>query len=508
MFAFAVWDRSRRELFCARDRFASSPSTTRWQAGGSASRRRSRRCSPIPRCRASRTMRASSTSSRVGLPTTPRRRCSTGSTSSHRAPPCGSREGRGWLGRPAGTEPQPANLDGRPASEVVRELLTDAVSLRLRSDVPVGTLLSGGLDSSSVTALASLLRRAEGADPPGVVHLTLPRSSNRRGSVCDERARGDGLSQPRESCRTSSGLLQELDRVLWHMDEPFHTASLYGHWKLMELTRKAGITVLLDGRAVTRPSSAITSFFIRRSTSRSVARDACSQAAQELAWRRRRNGVSLRHSASEALRVALPHRVRAAPEAILDQPGAPDSASTTPAADAPRAISCLGSRSHRCRCTTTKRTATPWASRSRPEIRFSTTGSFECGLALDSRRSLAAGVVQVGRAGGDARHPPLGDRRPLRTSRASRRTRPTGCAEGELGSEIEAVVPVEELRCATLLQARTRCSRCWPPTAEVRSSRSTSGAPSSSSAGSGSSSIRRGFSRPSGTRLPCAPGTT
>ena len=61
---------------------------------------------------------------------------------------------------------RPADPDSRPPSEVVRELLTDSVSLRLRSDVPVGTLLSGGLDSSSITAIATHLRRAEGAGPP------------------------------------------------------------------------------------------------------------------------------------------------------------------------------------------------------------------------------------------------------------------------------------------------------------------------------------------------------
>ncbi|MBA2664103.1 MAG: asparagine synthase (glutamine-hydrolyzing) [Bradymonadaceae bacterium] len=53
---------------------------------------------------------------------------------------------------------EPAKIDAQPAIERLRELLDEAVSLRLRADVPVACALSGGLDSSAIVALAA--RRA------------------------------------------------------------------------------------------------------------------------------------------------------------------------------------------------------------------------------------------------------------------------------------------------------------------------------------------------------------
>lgn len=55
----------------------------------------------------------------------------------------------------AGLEPLPEQADEGALIEEYRDLLTDAVKLRLRSDVPVGIMMSGGLDSTSIACLAA-----------------------------------------------------------------------------------------------------------------------------------------------------------------------------------------------------------------------------------------------------------------------------------------------------------------------------------------------------------------
>src|SRR5262249_46981645 len=60
---------------------------------------------------------------------------------------------------------EPARLEGPPA-QAFRDLLVDRVGFRLRSDVPLGVALSGGLDSSSVLGVAASLAAAEGVSPP------------------------------------------------------------------------------------------------------------------------------------------------------------------------------------------------------------------------------------------------------------------------------------------------------------------------------------------------------
>jgi asparagine synthase (glutamine-hydrolysing) len=99
--------------------------------------------------------------------------------------------------------------------------------------------------------------------------------------------------------------------LLWHMDEPFHTAAVYGHWKLMELTRNAGIPVVLDGSGGDEALHGY-HYSLYPSIYLSLLREGRPvDVVREAAWRRQRNGVSVRQAASEALRFALPFNARA-----------------------------------------------------------------------------------------------------------------------------------------------------------------------------------------------------
>jgi asparagine synthase (glutamine-hydrolysing) len=310
MFAFAVWDRRRQELFCARDRFGVKPFYYTVIDG------RFRFASEIKALLLDSEVLRKPNDARV-FDFLARGVCDhteeTMFDGIYQLPP-GS-----WMsvsptrgvGRPTSWYSlQPADLDSRPASDVVRELVTDSVSLRLRSDVPVGTLLSGGLDSSSVTAIASRLRRAEGTEPPESFTARSSDAEIDEGRYVKAMLEVTG-SRNHELLPDERSLLEELDLLLWHMDEPFHSAVVYSHWKLMELTRKAGIPVVLDGSGGDEAFhgyhySLYPSIYLRLfREGRPV------DVVREAAWRRRRNGVSVRQAASETLRFALPYRVRA-----------------------------------------------------------------------------------------------------------------------------------------------------------------------------------------------------
>ncbi len=143
IFAFAVWDRRRQELFSARDRFGVKPLYYTVACG------RFRFASEIKALLIDPEVPRRPNDPRVidflarGLADHTEETMFDGI---HQVPPgsymrVSPTEG---VGRPERWyRLRPADLDGQPTDEAVRELLTDAVSLRLRSDVPVGTFLSG-----------------------------------------------------------------------------------------------------------------------------------------------------------------------------------------------------------------------------------------------------------------------------------------------------------------------------------------------------------------------------
>lgn len=126
-----------------------------------------------------------------------------------------------------------------------RELLTDAVALRLRSDVPVGATLSGGLDSST---LVLCMDEVTGGAP---VHLF---TSLYPGTAYDETKYFDSVVSKLERpivhrvTPPAEGWEERLGEVLDHQEEPFGDTSIVAHYHLMAAARAEGVPVILSGQ--------------------------------------------------------------------------------------------------------------------------------------------------------------------------------------------------------------------------------------------------------------------
>lgn len=130
------------------------------------------------------------------------------------------------------------------------ELFRDAVRLRLRSDVPVGSCLSGGLDSSAIVCEATALRAAGGnGSETFKTFSAVYRTPGRYNEIEAVRCVVDGLGANSNLVYpTGEKLCEDVERLVWHQDEPFQSTSIFAQWCVMEAARKCGVPVLLDGQ--------------------------------------------------------------------------------------------------------------------------------------------------------------------------------------------------------------------------------------------------------------------
>jgi len=162
----------------------------------------------------------------------------------------------------------PLNLDALEKKESswkeyereFEDLITDSISLRLRSDVPVGSCLSGGLDSSTIVlTLSRLLENSK-------------ESQQKTFTSCFEDRRFDE-SDYAEAIAKATGaeshriypdmnlLLDDMQRMTWHQEEPFRSSSIYAQWNVMRLAKDRGIKVLLDGQGADEIMAGYHSYF-------------------------------------------------------------------------------------------------------------------------------------------------------------------------------------------------------------------------------------------------------
>lgn len=125
---------------------------------------------------------------------------------------------------------------------------TNAVALRLRADVPVGSCLSGGIDSSAIVGTIHELLKAEGktALQHTVSSCYDEAEFNEQSYIDDVVAKTGAVSH--KVFPTIGTDTDWLDKQLWHNDEPVPSSSGYSQWSVFEEAKRQGLTVMLDGQ--------------------------------------------------------------------------------------------------------------------------------------------------------------------------------------------------------------------------------------------------------------------
>lgn len=139
-------------------------------------------------------------------------------------------------------------LSEAEAADKFRDLLSDSVKLHLRSDVPVGSCLSGGLDSSAIVCLMSnLLDSKGGGAKVNTVSACYAEKSVDEKPFMDEVV-AHAHTNPHFIFPKAEDVFQKASDITWHQDEPFGSTSIFAQWCVFEEAKRIGVKVMLDGQ--------------------------------------------------------------------------------------------------------------------------------------------------------------------------------------------------------------------------------------------------------------------
>lgn len=251
MFAFAIWDEKEKQLFAARDRFGEKPfyyffdgqhflfaseMKALWAAGISKTPNRQMLFNFIT----------------IGYTDNPARPEETFYDHILQLPAASCLKfsfiyfqysvHRYWEIDPDAPQEEPADEE---VMEKFTRLLQTSVKRRLRSDVPVGTSLSGGLDSSAITAFSHAVQAAGNSHT--AFTAVFPGFEKDESAAARLAAEHFGL-QHFTTTVSANDLLNDWEKLCFHQEEPFGSASILAQYKVYELAKQQGIKVLLDGQ--------------------------------------------------------------------------------------------------------------------------------------------------------------------------------------------------------------------------------------------------------------------
>ncbi|MDR1958927.1 MAG: asparagine synthase (glutamine-hydrolyzing) [Planctomycetaceae bacterium] len=239
MFAFAVWDASRRKLFLARDRIGKKPLFYCHEPG--------------------RLLFASEMKSILQVPNVPREVDpeAVDEYLTYQYIPHPKTIFRGISKLPPGHfavwennyfivkrywnmdfNSEEHRLKPEEWSEELRSLVTDAVKIRLRSDVPVGAFLSGGIDSS----ITAGIMQQESTRQIRTFSIGFPQKEYDETAYAESAANRFGTRH--QKFIVTPDIHDILPKLIWHYDEPFADSSAIPMWYLSRETRREAVVAL------------------------------------------------------------------------------------------------------------------------------------------------------------------------------------------------------------------------------------------------------------------------
>ncbi len=146
-------------------------------------------------------------------------------------------------------------------AEMFAELFEDSVRIRMRSDVPVGVCLSGGLDSTAIICAAARQRNglAETQAQSLQAFCYIAKEFDESKYISETLAQTG--AQLRQLETSPAELWSDLRKVLWFQDEPVHTMTAVVGYQLMRLAASQGIRVVLNGQGADETIGGYSSYF-------------------------------------------------------------------------------------------------------------------------------------------------------------------------------------------------------------------------------------------------------
>lgn len=139
---------------------------------------------------------------------------------------------------------QTQSLSFASASEQLRDIFLENVRLHMRSDVPVGAALSGGVDSSAIVCAMRYL------EPDADINTFsyIARGSHESEEVWVDKINDHVDAKGYKIVVSAQELVTDLEDLIASQGEPFGSTSIYAQYRVFKKAREQGITVTLEGQ--------------------------------------------------------------------------------------------------------------------------------------------------------------------------------------------------------------------------------------------------------------------